>query len=460
MPEEPLILRPGMNVPPVGNVQEQLNTVGYYGLAVDNIFGPRTEGACRNFQARARLPETGIVDPATWRRLFGGVPLPADVVMVPPGSVQAPPDPERLSQVSQAGYTVEINLGERLLRLIRDGVVTGPFNIAIGKPATPTPTGNFTILNKAVDPGGPFGTRWLGLTPNGIGIHGNNAPTSIGLAVSNGCIRMYNEDIEFIFPLLNVGDPVIILAGAAAPGAGIDYTVVPGDTLFSIARQFGTTVDAIKTANGLYTDVIVPGQVLFIPGPITGGPVSTYTVVPGDTLFSIAQRFGTTVSALQLTNNLPTEEIFPGQILQIPTVPLSPPPAPGPAPEPGPGTTTYTVQPGDTLVLIAQLFNTTVQRLRELNNLTSDVIFPGQVLIVPAPEEVSAPGVPLAPSPPPAQGLQIPGVAPAPGTTYIVQPGDTLFSIAARFGTTILELARLNFLTTSEIFPGQVLRVA
>ncbi len=80
MPEEPLILTPGMIAPPVGNVQEQLNTVCYYGLAVDNILGPLTESAVRDFQTRARLPVTGVVDPATWRRLFSGNPLPAEVV--------------------------------------------------------------------------------------------------------------------------------------------------------------------------------------------------------------------------------------------------------------------------------------------------------------------------------------------------------------------------------------------
>ena len=428
-----------MAVPPVGNVQEQLNSVAYYGLAVDNIFGPRTEACVRNFQARARLPETGIVDPATWRRLFSGEPLPADVVTVPAEETMAPPDPTRLSEIAQGGYSIEINLGERILRLLQGGSVVNAYPIAIGKPATPSPLGSLTILNKAVNPGGPFGTRWMGITPNGIGIHGTGDPSSIGLAISNGCIRLYNQDVEAIFPLMNVGDPVVILAGAAAPGAGVEYTVQPGDTLYSIARRYGTTVDAIRTANGLYTDVIYPGQVLFIPGPITGGPPSTYTVLPGDTLFAIAQRFGTTVAALQFANNLTSEVIFPGQVLQIPNVPVAPPPPPGPPPPPVPGTTTYTVQPGDTLYLIALRFNTTIQRLRELNNLTGDVIYPGQVLIVPA-----------------TGG----GAPPGGGNTYVVQPGDTLFSIAQRFGTTVTELVRLNSLTSTEIFPGQVLRVA
>ncbi|MGE5549867.1 MAG: LysM peptidoglycan-binding domain-containing protein [Bacteroidota bacterium] len=443
MPDQPLILAPGMNVPPVGNCQEQLNTVGQYGLAVDNIFGPKTEGAVRNFQARCRLPETGIIDPATWRRLFSGIPLPAEVVTTlpaqpPPGDGQAQPEPE-LSQVFPSGTAIEVNLGERILRLLQGGSVTAAYPCAIGKPATPTPTGTFSILNKAVDPGGAFGTRWLGVTPDGIGIHGTNAPPSIGLAVSNGCLRMYNQDVEALFPQVNVGDPVVILGGAAAPGAGTDYTVQPGDTLFLLARRFGTTEAAIKAANNLTSDAIEAGQVLFIPGPTTGGPPSTYTVLPGDSLFTIAQTFGTTVSALMAENNLTSEEIFPGQVLRIPTVPLEPPPIPpGPPQPPGPGTTTYTVQPGDTLFLIAQRFNTTLAELRALNNLAGDLIFPGQVLIVP----VAGEGVP------------------PPGSTYVVQPGETLFSIARRFGTTVTELVRLNALTSTDIFPGQVLRVA
>ena len=141
MPDQPLILRPGMAVPPVGNVQEQLNTVAYYGLAVDNIYGPRTEACVRNFQARARLPETGIVDPATWRRLFSGEPLPSEVVSVPTAAIMAPYEAVQLSQVDQAGYGIEINLGERILRLLQGGAVVATYPVAIGKPATPSPAG-------------------------------------------------------------------------------------------------------------------------------------------------------------------------------------------------------------------------------------------------------------------------------------------------------------------------------
>ncbi|MDI3281488.1 MAG: LysM peptidoglycan-binding domain-containing protein, partial [Bacillota bacterium] len=281
-------------------------------------------------------------------------------------------------------YSVEIDRGRRILTLLRGGTRLSFFSVAVGKPATPTPLGTFRIRNKAVNPGGPFGTRWLGLTTNGIGIHGTNAPSSIGLAVSNGCIRMYNQDIESIFPLLNVGTPVRIIRGVEVPVPTRTYTVRPGDSLYIIAQRFGTTVAAIRAANNLRTDVLFPGQTLVIPGgaapappppappppaPPTPGTI-TYVVRPGDTLFRIAQSFNTTIATLRQLNNLPGDLIVPGQVLRVPAPAL---------------TTRYVVQPGDTLYRLAQRFGTTVSELRALNNLTTDIIRVGQVLRVPVP---------------------------------------------------------------------------
>ncbi len=104
-----------------------------------------------------------------------------------------------------------VNVGAKRLTVYRNGILFREYIIATGKPETPTPIGVFEVVNKEIDPGGPYGTRWLGLSARGYGIHGTNDPSSIGNAASNGCIRMYNEDIEALFDITVVGTPVRIL---------------------------------------------------------------------------------------------------------------------------------------------------------------------------------------------------------------------------------------------------------
>ena len=103
-----------------------------------------------------------------------------------------------------------INVSGKRLAVFRNGKLDKEYIVATGKPQTPTPTGTFTIVNKEVDPGGPYGTRWLGLSIRGYGIHGTNAPEAIGTAASNGCIRMYNEDVEALFDITPIGTVVRI----------------------------------------------------------------------------------------------------------------------------------------------------------------------------------------------------------------------------------------------------------
>lgn len=88
------------------------------------------------------------------------------------------------------------------------------YPVAVGKPSTPTPLGNWRIVQKAMNPGGPFGARWMRLSApqGGYGIHGTNNPKSIGRAVSHGCVRMYNKDVIEIYPLTPIGTPVTIVA--------------------------------------------------------------------------------------------------------------------------------------------------------------------------------------------------------------------------------------------------------
>ena len=108
---------------------------------------------------------------------------------------------------------IVVNVRYHTLTLYRNGISFKTYPIAVGKPTTPTPRGTFHIKNKAINPGGPFGARWMGLSATGgsYGIHGTNNPSSIGKDISNGCIRMYNEDVIELFNLVPIGTIVKIL---------------------------------------------------------------------------------------------------------------------------------------------------------------------------------------------------------------------------------------------------------
>ncbi|HYE83025.1 MAG TPA: L,D-transpeptidase [Clostridia bacterium] len=111
----------------------------------------------------------------------------------------------------RVSYSITVNIKERRLHLIKDGKWFKSYPIAVGKILTQTPTGTYKIINKQLNPGGPFGARWMGLNRKGYGIHGTNNPSSIGKAVSHGCIRMYNKDVIELFNLVGVGARVKIV---------------------------------------------------------------------------------------------------------------------------------------------------------------------------------------------------------------------------------------------------------
>lgn len=171
--------------------------------------------------------------------------------------------------------------------------------------------------------------------------------------------------------------PTQALPTATPQPGGFFYTVRAGDNLFRIALRFGTTIQAIAQANGIVnTRFIRTGQVLWIPVP-GGGQSTIYIVQRGDTLYSIARRFGTTYQHIAAANNLPNPRlIYVGQRLVIPTSSL-----PGPTP---PGQTIYTVRRGDTLWSIALRYGTTPWAIAAVNGLRSpNLIYPGQRLIIP-----------------------------------------------------------------------------
>ncbi len=113
--------------------------------------------------------------------------------------------------IAPSPIEIIVNIGAKRLTVYKNGSIFREYIVATGKEDTPTPVGVFEVVNKEIDPGGPYGTRWLGLSAKGYGIHGTNNPASIGTAASNGCIRMYNEDIEALFDITAVGTPVRIL---------------------------------------------------------------------------------------------------------------------------------------------------------------------------------------------------------------------------------------------------------
>lgn len=123
-------------------------------------------------------------------------------------------------------YSIKINIAAQILRLYSKGAVIKEYPIAVGKPTSKTPIGNFKVINKVVNPywnnkgkivapgpANPLGIRWIGLNaPNGVyGIHGNNVPKSIGTFASGGCIRMNNRDVEELYSIISVGTPVQIV---------------------------------------------------------------------------------------------------------------------------------------------------------------------------------------------------------------------------------------------------------
>ena len=118
---------------------------------------------------------------------------------------------------------VLVSLVDRKLAVIDHGVVIATFQVAVGARVSPSPTGAFTIISRVANPSyyhrgtviptgkdNPVGTRWVGLSLKSYGIHGTNAPGSIGRAASHGCIRLRNRDMERLFTMLRIGDVVEI----------------------------------------------------------------------------------------------------------------------------------------------------------------------------------------------------------------------------------------------------------
>jgi lipoprotein-anchoring transpeptidase ErfK/SrfK len=154
----------------------------------------------------------------------------------------------KLPARARARRVVLVSIADRRLAVIEDGNVLAYFPVAVGAETSPSPAGEFEIVNRVVNPAyyhdgvvmaasenTPVGTRWIGLNLKGYGIHGTNAPRSIGRAASHGCIRLRNRDVERLYGMLRVGDFVSIHGGrdeeiAAVFGGAVDVDMTQGAT--------------------------------------------------------------------------------------------------------------------------------------------------------------------------------------------------------------------------------------
>ena len=209
------------------------------------------------------------------------------------------------------------------------------------------------------------------------------------------------------------------------PSTQNTYTVKKGDSLWSIAKKYNTTVEQLKAANNLTSNLLNIGQVLKIPQtevPVEPGDYTVYTVVSGDNLYNIARRYNLDVKDIADYNNLSTTNLSIGQRLLIPTKTV---------PTPSEGYQTYIVKKGDNLYSIANKYNTTVDEIKSLNNLTSNILSINQKLLIPSTK----------------------------ANTYTVKKGDNLYSIARNYNTTVDEIKRKNNLTSNILSIGQVLKI-
>jgi lipoprotein-anchoring transpeptidase ErfK/SrfK len=156
---------------------------------------------------------------------------------------------------------IVVSLEDHKLALVEDGKVKKIYTVAVGKPSTPSPVGTYTIARRVMNPtyshdgrvvppgpNNPVGTRWMGLSIPGYGIHGTNVPSSIGKAASHGCIRMARKDLEELYPMVQVGDTVELIGQRSEETAqlfGDGPTLVPG------AQQ--TTLTAVAATEQLPT---------------------------------------------------------------------------------------------------------------------------------------------------------------------------------------------------------------
>lgn len=200
------------------------------------------------------------------------------------------------------------------------------------------------------------------------------------------------------------------------------YVVKNGDTLWSIARRYGLTINEIKNANNLDNNTLSIGQTLYLPvKELTKEEVSIYTVKPGDTLYSISKKYNITIDRLKALNNLTNNILSVGQKLIVSDNMTK-------------NNNSYVVQKGDTLYGIANKFGVNVDTLRLINKLNSNTLKIGEILIIPNIKDTTDSIL-----------------------TYKVKKGDTLYSISKTYNTSVDKIKELNELNSNTLSIGETL---
>ena len=258
-----------------------------------------------------------------------------------------------------------------------------------------------------------------------------DTPNNETVIVEYGFIDSPEDDVEQIKRNYKEYAEAVVRAVAdykgikyTAPLGSDYYTVKKGDTLWDIANKYGTTVSKLKSLNNLKSNVLQVGQTLKVSSSekeIIPDDYLVYKVKNGDNLSKIAKEYDTTVSTIMKINNLNSDKLAINQQLLLPKTKKTD------------GEKTYTVKSGDTLSQIAYDNKITTSELKKANNLASDLLKIGQVLIIPSKSTGEI--------------------------NYIVQKGDNLYTIANKYDTTISDIKKINNLSTNTLQIGQVLKI-
>ncbi|UNF70680.1 LysM peptidoglycan-binding domain-containing protein [Bacillus subtilis] len=238
-----------------------------------------------------------------------------------------------------------------------------------------------------------------------------------------------------------------LFAGAASAQS---IKVKKGDTLWDLSRKYDTTISKIKSENHLRSDIIYVGQTLSINGKSTSSKSSsssssssTYKVKSGDSLWKISKKYGMTINELKKLNGLKSDLLRVGQVLKLKGSTSSS--SSSSSKVSSSSTSTYKVKSGDSLWKISKKYGMTINELKKLNGLKSDLLRVGQVLKLKGSTSSSS--------------SSSSKVSSSSTSTYKVKSGDSLSKIASKYGTTVSKLKSLNGLKSDVIYVNQVLKV-